>query len=211
MDKITAELIGSHERTAYTVEHRGSCVLITGAVPAAAFPTLAQLAPGGSVMDQDCARVWGATFAFGPEGELEALRKAGTENAYRHERAKHPAISDAAARWLAGGERGISSNFIFTRLTGVNAMGGWSTERDCHPHDPADFRRCRLLLEQVPELGPLFPKMAEVSPTWARLVERWDAICAVMDEEAPKWREGRGQIAPKTYDLIKQARAVDRN
>lgn len=206
MEKITAELIGSHERTAYTVEHRGSCVLITGAVPAAAFSTLAQLAPKGSVMDQDCARVLGATFAFGPEAELEALRKAGAENAYRHERAKHPAISDAAARWLAGGERGISSNFIFTRLTGVNAMCGWNTERDCHPHDPSDFRRCQLLLEQVPEFQHWFKDMRAASPVWARLVDAWPSIIAAMDEEAPGWRDGKtGRKAPKAYELIKTA------
>ena len=36
-------IIGGHERIAYTVEHRGNCVLITGAVPARALVTLTKL------------------------------------------------------------------------------------------------------------------------------------------------------------------------
>ena len=204
--RMSENMIGGHERVAYTVEHRGNCVLITGAVPMAAFGTLAQLAPEGSVMDQNCARVWGANFAFGPEGELAELRAAGAENAYRHERAKNPTISDAAVRWLAGGERGISSNYIFTRLTGINAMDGWDTERDCYPHDPADFRRCQLLLEQVPEFQHWFKDMRAASPVWGRLVEAWPAIIAAMDEETPGWRDGKTrQKATKAYNLIKAA------
>jgi hypothetical protein len=198
--------IGGHERIAYTVEHRGNCVLVTGAVPMSAFGTLMKLVPRGSVMDQDCARVWGANFAFGPADELADLLSAGAENAYRHERAKNPTVSDAAAKWLAGGERGISSNFIFTRLTGIDAMRGWGVERDSHPHDPADFRRCQLLLEQVPDLQERFIKMALVSNEWDRLVAAWPAIIAALDEEVPGWRDGRTRKpATKAYDLIKAA------
>ena len=196
------EMIGGHERVAYTVEHRGNCVLITGAVPATALSALAKLVPEDSVMDSDAARLLGVTFAFGPGEELDTLKEGAADAALRHERARNPGISEAATKWLAGGQRGISSETIFTHLTGIDALGDW---RKDHPHDSADFRRCRLLLEQVPELVPLFPRMAEVSPQWAALVEQWDTICATMDEEAPAWREGRGQRCPKTYDLIKQA------
>ena len=195
-------MIGGHERVAYTVEHRGRCVLITGAVPETAIVELARLAPEDSVMDADAARLLGVTFAFGPAEELDALKAGAAEAALRLERIRNPGLSEAAVKWLAGGQRGVSSETIFTHLTGIDALGGW---RKNHPYDTADFRRCRLLLEQVPELVPLLPRMAEASPQWSALVEQWDTICATMDEEAPEWREGRGQKAPKTYDLIKRA------
>lgn len=109
-------------------------------------------------------------------------------------------LSMAASQWLASGERGISSNTMFTRLTGVNAI-----RRDSrgYPHDPDDLRRCRLLLEQVPELRDRVSEMAEESPEWARLVARWDEVCALMDEETPKWRDREG-TASRTYDRMKE-------
>lgn len=114
-------------------------------------------------------------------------------------------------QWLANGERGISSNTIVTHLTGINAMGQWG-RRD-HPHDPGDLSRCRLLLEQVPELRmPFVAHMATCSPVWAALTRAWDELCALMDEEAPHWRDGRGS-APKTYrrmsELIDGARVKE--
>lgn len=204
-DNITG-MIGGHERIAYTIEHRGNCILIDGAVPATAFTVLTKLVPKRSVMDPNCARIWGVTFAAGPEKELLQLAEEGKARAIRRERIKHPSISDAAVNWLAAGERGISSNYIFTKLTGIDAMNGWGTERENHPHDPADFRRCQLLLEQVPEFQHWFKDMRQASPVWARLVDAWPSIVAAMDEETPKWRDraSRGR-ATKAYELIKTA------
>ena len=91
---------------------------------------------------------------------------------------------------------------MFTRLTGVDAM---RNSLKSHPYDVADFRRCRLLLEQVPDLQHLLPLMVDLSPEWKALVQSWGVICASMDAEIPDWRERRGGAAPKTYDLIKQA------
>jgi hypothetical protein len=193
---------GGRERVAYTVEHRGGCVLITGAVPVSALTILSMLVPDGSVMDPDVARIWGATFAFGMARDLDKLRQSGAESAERRERAANPGLSQAAARWLAGGHRGTSSNAIFSHLTGVDATGSWGFDT---PHDPADFRRCRLLLEQVPELAPRLPEMKSVSPAWACLVDQWDTICDTMDAECPDWRQGKGPPARQTYELIKQA------
>ena len=106
-------------------------------------------------------------------------------------------LSDNAIRWLANGERGLSSETIFTHLTGVDAIGdGWAS----HPLDPADLRRCRLLLEQCPELLADFPRMAQVSDVWRRLVHHWDELYALMDEEIPDWRKPpRGSSAPRLY------------
>lgn len=100
-------------------------------------------------------------------------------------------------RWLEYGHRGLSSESIVSHLTGV-PIGG----RECAPYDPSDFRRCQMLLNQVPELRQELHRMAEVSPEWAALVERWDDIDDLMNAE----RES-GNRAPKTYALMKSLRA----
>lgn len=101
-----------------------------------------------------------------------------------------PRVSMAALNWLAHGARGISSNTIFSHLTGIDALHGSPAS---HPHDPADFRRCRLLLDQVPELQVKFAGMASVSGVWRELVGAWGELCAIMDDESPRWRDGEGR------------------
>lgn len=101
-------------------------------------------------------------------------------------------IPDTAIAWLRHGERGISSEAIFAHLTGV-PVGNMGMSP---PYDASDLRRCRLLLAAVPEFAARIDEMAQVSPQWARLVERWDEVCALMDAEA-----GTGTTR-KTYALI---------
>lgn len=109
-------------------------------------------------------------------------------------------LSPNAIMWLASGRRGLSSETLFTFCTGVDATGDWGHN---HPHDPSDFGRCRRLLEQCPELVSCLPRVCAAGPEWAALVPRWDELCALMDEEAPEWRSGKGS-APKTYALMKE-------
>jgi len=106
-----------------------------------------------------------------------------------------------ASDWLRTGERGISSEAIFSHLTGIPVCGHWGLRP---PADPDDLRRCRLLLEAVPAFAAELHRMAEVSEEWAALVERWDKICATMDREVPEWRERRGS-APETYAIMRAA------
>ena len=196
-------LIGAHERAAYTIEHRGDCVLITGAVPVTALGALIKLVPEGSVLSPDAARAWGATFAFGPEEDLQELLEAGQIVAMQREKQAHPKLPQAALEWLAFGERGISSETILSNLTGapIRLPSKWD-----HPYDPADFRRCRLLLEAVPELAGRLHQMSSVSPEWAALVRDWQGICTAMDAEVPNWRTPKNREgAPLTYKLIKAA------
>lgn len=101
-------------------------------------------------------------------------------------------ITDNINKWLATGERGISSEAIVSHLTGVNISGLWGMSP---PSDPDDLRRCILLLEAAPELKAEFPRMAECGRRWKRLVEEWDSLVALLKEECPDL-EGS---APKTY------------
>jgi hypothetical protein len=111
-------------------------------------------------------------------------------------------LSDNAIRWLATGERGLSSDTLFTFTTGVGAE---DEDRGYHgyPHDPDDLRRCRLLLDACPDLVSCLPRVAAAGPEWSALVARWDEVCSTMDAEAPEWRTRRG-TASKTYYLMKE-------
>lgn len=168
------------------------------------FAKAAKLCGSDAIVDPDLARMAGANFAVGNKNvfsKLQSLLEAGALEAVK---VKNPGLSIAAQKWLASGERGISSNAMFTHITGVDASGTWGFDPPC---DPDDFRRCRLLLEQVPELVENLGFMRSVSPTWACLVDDWEIICTTMDEETPNWRNpnGSGQFANATYKLIKQA------
>jgi len=97
-------------------------------------------------------------------------------------------ISDAANLWLGIGERGISSETIFSHLTGVHVLNGmWRFDG---PHDFSDWRRCEMLLQAVPEFRDRFAEMKTVSPLWARLVDEWPSL-------AEMWRAaGGGDYCP---------------
>lgn len=177
-------------------------ILGFGEQPLDFFKKASALAGKEAVIDTDAARMAGAVIAVGSEKALSDLKKRLQPGAEAIEKAKNPHVSAAACLWLASGERGTSSETMFTVMTGIDALKGW---RKDHPYDPDDFRRCRLLLEQVPELAPMLPKMAGVSPQWTELVRIWDELCTTMDEEAPDWRDGRNWSCPKTYNLIKKA------
>lgn len=175
-----------------------SIVLGFGPQPIEFFSKVTKLCGDDAVMDPDVARMAGANFACGMPEDLAKLLEAG---ALASTQKANPGLSEAATRWLANGERGVSSNTIFAHLTGVNANDSWNG----HPYDADDFRRCRLLLEQVPELDPLLPQMAEVSAQWKDLVYLWQDICGAMDRESPGWRETLDSKTPATDKLIKRA------
>lgn len=108
------------------------------------------------------------------------------------------------AHWLAYGERGMSSESIMRAATGGEpGRWGWT-----EPADPADFRRCELLLAEVPEArDAAFPVLVEGSRAWAGLIARWDDIVALLDEEAPDRLTERGRwSAPRAYRLMKAIR-----
>jgi len=111
--------------------------------------------------------------------------------------------------WLASGERGISSEAIVSQLTG-REIGRWRPGSD-HPWDPDDFRRCELLLRAYPLARLVFPElMPSRSPVWAAMVERWDELVALIEEEAPGafTRRPHGQSAPQAYALMKELRGA---
>ncbi len=109
-------------------------------------------------------------------------------------------MSPEAIQWLANGDRGLSSNTMFTRCLGVDAER-WGPS---YPLDPDDLTRCVKLIESVPEvLDNFHAKMSEAGPVWAALAARWDELVRLLDYELPGWRDGQRGNAPRTYDLMK--------
>lgn len=184
-----------------TASHKAPGIVVLGlGAQSKKFVTKSlKLCGDSAVVAHDVAAMVGATHAIGTPKALAAVRNKLAPGSTAATRRKDLARSDAAIQWLANGERGNSSETIFTHLTGVNANRG---SRNSHPLDPADLRRCRLLLEQVPALEPEFRKRMGRLKNWKALVVDWDNLCKIMDEETPNWREGSGR-ASKTYALMK--------
>ena len=84
--------------------------------------------------------------------------------------------------WLKFGDRGISSEAIVSKITGLNLTGRHGLQ---HPYDVADFRRCCELLQAVPELKNRLFEMESASPQWKRFVENWDEFEGLL--ESGKW------------------------
>lgn len=114
-------------------------------------------------------------------------------------------LLDRARWWKQRGERGTSSNTIF------NAFGADELPLGRHdiPHDPADFRRCKRLLDLIPEWRSQLHRVVVQFPYWKPFVDRWDEMEALYNEERPKGE------APKLYalmqELAKQAEDIRRS
>lgn len=101
--------------------------------------------------------------------------------------------------WLANGERGLSSNTIATKLSGIDCRwDGYGKTFYSHPSDPADFKRCMKLLNQVPEFRTKLHEMKEVSDVWSKLVDNWDEF------ERLYYEECETGSCPKLYDRMKE-------
>lgn len=99
--------------------------------------------------------------------------------------------------WRDYGERGISSNTIFSAFMGYRMVDA------CYPFDPDDFRRCKQLLDLIPEWRSDLGKVSTAYPWFAPMIEAWDEIESLFVEEVSK-----GRIAPKCYERMQVAREL---
>lgn len=85
--------------------------------------------------------------------------------------------------WLLHGERGMSSIAIFHVMDRT-----FDKQMTAHPHDPADFKRCYGLLKLIPEWKERLPEMKTVSRQWSNLVDHWDELTKMFEEnEKTSW------------------------
>lgn len=108
-------------------------------------------------------------------------------------------MNDSLIQWLANGERGLSSNAIATKLSGVDCRWeGYGKNTYPCPSDPSDFNRCMKLLNQVPEFRYRLFEMKEVSETWSKLVDNWDEFEKLYYKECETGR------CPELFDRMKE-------
>lgn len=105
-------------------------------------------------------------------------------------------MKDKVLAWMGSGRVGESSKAMALAVVGAPNNGS-------HPSDPADFNRCLLLLEAVPDIRKHMGKVSEINETWRKIVSRWDELekCFI-DEVGLDW--SKAQKATKTYALMKE-------
>lgn len=108
-------------------------------------------------------------------------------------------MNNGFINWLASGERGEPSNAIATKLSGTNCrFYNFGRNTFPHPTDPADFKRCMKLLDQVPEFRERLHEMKEVSEVWSRLVDSWGEFEQLYYKECDTGR------CPELFDRMKE-------
>lgn len=107
-------------------------------------------------------------------------------------------IPETAQEWLSKGDRGISSETIFGAISGL-----WIQSSKYPPTDPSDFYRCYKLIKQVPEWKEELSKVAELSKTWKNVVDNWDKLSELLEEQI-EWRDKGISASNGMYDFMKQ-------
>lgn len=192
---------------AYAVENVMGCRIVTGPVP---IPDLMAIMaePEGEewLTDLNLGNKLGATMVLGTKECLDRLagseeiqaRITGRALGIRQQiESEGGVVPQAAFDWLVIGERGKSSDALFAFFTQATSMASRS-----HPHDTYDLRRCRLLLDCVPEFRDRLSSVASLSPAWAGIVNVWPSLCEVMDAESPNWKNALDQ-STKTTALLR--------
>lgn len=111
-------------------------------------------------------------------------------------------LPDGAVSWLSEGERGASSDTLFSITTGLVIC---KQKYFSYPSDPSDFRRCQLLLQAAPELRERLSMLKKISPEWNALVDHWDEINAAIENDVPGYLEPQVKgRAPNGYRLMKE-------
>lgn len=105
------------------------------------------------------------------------------------------------ALWLANGERGMSSDAIVQRATGVR-VGDSFGSCPAIPYDPSDSRRCMLLIQSYPILRSILPEMSAVSVQWANIVSHWDELESLYNLE----KDNSNGTAPRLYRRLRELR-----
>lgn len=194
----------------FRVEDVAGVRLLYGQIPMDDITHLTARLPKGAVIDMRLTRYTGATFATGLREDCdrvfrERLIPPCADIAFQVLEARKRGLPESAGQWLEACDRGASSDTIFSHLAGFDVT---QSRRQSLPLDADDFTRCRRLLEQVPEFAARIEELRTISPGWSRLVDEWGDICAVMDAEAPQWREKRGNspAATKKLSAIAEAR-----
>ena len=119
----------------------------------------------------------------------------GGENADKPETAT--SLAERIRWWRDRGDTGTSSLTIHAVLSGGYAPPARGFGQiGATPFDPDDFRRCKLLLDLIPEWRGRLKEVAVRYPAWGPLVRDWATVDAMF-----MFEESSG-VAPKTFHLM---------
>lgn len=51
------------------------------------------------------------------------------------------------------------------------------------PSDASDFRRCKALVDEVPQIKEAFPFIKEKFPRFGPILDNWDELCALLSAD----------------------------
>ena len=102
--------------------------------------------------------------------------------------------------WMATGETGMSSKTL--AFAALGELSG----RISYPYDPADLRRCLLLIRRCPKVSDAILILADHNKQWAALAKEWDALTHMLEDEIGHDLPSYGWEAPKTYHAMKALR-----
>ncbi len=106
-------------------------------------------------------------------------------------------IKNKLIKWFATGKVGTSSKNMACIAAGMPHH-----PFACYPHDPSDFSRCLLLVNEVPEVRNCFEQIASLSPQWNALIQNWDELeKTFIDEAGLDWCKATS--APNTHALMR--------
>ena len=105
-------------------------------------------------------------------------------------------IQDRATWWKERGEVGVSSETIWCAFTQSSDPRFGA----CYPYDPDDYRRCKLLLDLIPEWRTTLIVVVARFPWFNPFADRWDEFDRLWAIESPK------KTCPKLYALMDVAR-----
>lgn len=153
-----------------------------------------------------CGHVFDAEIVAGPIivalASMEAIRcpecgggEFGLGGSYDDAPPLEASLEDRAAWWKMRGETGISSLTIWC------ALAGGRSDSYCYPCDPDDFRRCKLLLDLIPEWRPRLGEVTKRFPWFAPFERRWEEFEELYRVESPR------QTCPALYNLMQTASA----
>lgn len=94
-------------------------------------------------------------------------------------------VEERANWWIVNGETGLSSKAIYGACMGVKGIQAH------HPCDPSDFSRCYKLLQAIPEWksSSYMKHIANLSPAWRKLVENWDELTEMYEQNVrEEWK-----------------------
>lgn len=85
-------------------------------------------------------------------------------------------ITTKQAEWLASSNTGISSETMFSAITGV------PVKYYDIPHDIHDVGRCINMLKELPEFRPLIKRVFEKHIAWMPFIDCWKELESIYKE-----------------------------